>query len=1085
VTAAITPVQTTSAENSGSIDVHQLDNELAIGRDFMALVRLIPGVVGDNGGSSLGGSTTPYVNGLRNVYNSANLDGVSGTPRPGQSMDTSPNLDSISEVKVLTSGYQAEYGQGAGGAVINVVTKGGTQQFHGTAYYYGRNEAFNANSWFNKYQGVPRGRYRYNTVGGNFGGPVYWPHHFNTAKNKLFFFYSQEYWPDETPTVSHYTVPTQLERTGDFSQTYQQGNTNPNAGDVINIKMPGASSASCPTTDNSVKTGTPDHSGCYSGHLLPTGAINPSLQALMNVFPLPNYTNRAISAGNYNYITNYTKNTPITQEIARVDYDPTEKLHMYGRVLFTVVNNDGYNSTANDLPWLMKVNYQTPRQNIGYDVTYMFSPTLLNEFIFGTSNFAENQIYEQSELLKATKSANGYNLGQIYPANNPMNLFPAVSFGGVTNAATFGWDSRFPMFDRTRWWSAADNLTKVLGNHNLKFGGDWATDSYLQAHSSSGTPEGSFSFGTSSNNPNDSNYSYANALQGLFNTYAEPTSRDDYDPRVFVYEWYAQDQWRVTPKLTLDYGARFAWVVPPSLKVGANFVPSLFDPTQAPTLYQYVPGGKSALDPTTGKTWPAAYQGLFVPNTGNLANGLISTRSHAGYPAGLVHGMGLQIGPRLGFAYDPYGNGKTAVRGHFGIFINPATQMGQEGDMSHNPPIEYVPTQYYGNVNSFTTVGGLIGPASFGSAFEQHPKETKIYGYGLQVQQEIGFGTVLAVGYVGNTTRHLTGESNINEVPYGAEFLPQNNYCSTVNSNGTCKTHSPLPDNFFRAYPGYSTLTYRTTGYTSNYNSMQVQATHHYSKGFEFGLAYTWSKYMDVADEYDTGVASYQPLRTWNYGPANEDHRHNLIMNYLWDIPKASRVWSNFATRAILDHWQLSGIASYMSGAPVALSYSTQESVNTTGGGDGARVVLTGDPLVGAPHTWNQYFNTSVVQRPTTGAYDINAGQQVYSNGVSRMNAITNPGHSDFQTALFKNFVVREKYAVQLRLETYNTFNSPEFNSVNGGAKFSSFSGGTTVNTLNGPLMVNGTSTQINSQFGQISGSAGPRTVQLAGRINF
>jgi hypothetical protein len=411
--------------------------------------------------------------------------------------------------------------------------------------------------------------------------------------------------------------------------------------------------------------------------------------------------------------------------------------------------------------------------------------------------------------------------------------------------------------------------------------------------------------------------------------------------------------------------------------------------------------------------------------------------------------------------------------------------MGQEGDMSHNPPIEYVPTQYYGNVNSFTTVGGLIGPASFGSAFEQHPKETKIYGYGLQVQQEIGFGTVLAVGYVGNTTRHLTGESNINEVPYGAEFLPQNNYCSTVNSNGTCKTHSPLPDNFFRAYPGYSTLTYRTTGYTSNYNSMQVQATHHYSKGFEFGLAYTWSKYMDVADEYDTGVASYQPLRTWNYGPANEDHRHNLIMNYLWDIPKASRVWSNFATRAILDHWQLSGIASYMSGAPVALSYSTQESVNTTGGGDGARVVLTGDPLVGAPHTWNQYFNTSVVQRPTTGAYDIIAGQQVYSNGVSRMNAITNPGHSDFQTALFKNFVVREKYAVQLRLETYNTFNSPEFNSVNGGAKFSSFSGGTTVNTLNGPLMVNGTSTQINSQFGQISGSAGPRTVQLAGRINF
>jgi outer membrane receptor protein involved in Fe transport len=1081
VEAAVTPVQTTSAENSGGLDVHQLDNELAIGRDFMALVRLIPGVVGGNGASSLGTSTTPYVNGLRNVYNSANLDGVSGTPRPGQSMDTSPNLDAISEVKMLTAGYQAEYGQGAGGAVINVVTKGGTQQFHGTAYYYGRNEAFNANSWFNNYNGVARARYRYNTVGGNFGGPIYWPHHFNSNKDKLFFFYSQEYWPNKSPGgLKEYMVPTDLERQGDFSQTPVQGVVAPGVNNYINIKMPGAASSTCPTSGT-----TGDHSGCYPGNKLPAGAINSSLLALLNVFPEPNFTNRAVSAGNYNYITNYTNDNLTTQEIFRVDYDPTEKLHMYGRGLITVQNNNGYDSTANDLQWLMQVNYQTPRQNFGYDLTYTFSPTMMNELIVGTSSFAENQIYEPSELAKATKSASGYNLSQIYPANNPMNLFPAISLGGITNAATFGWDSRFPMYDRTNWWSASDNLTKILGPHNLKFGLDWATDHYLQAHSSSGTPEGSFSFGTSSSNPNDSNYAYANLLQGLFNTYSEPTSRNDYNPRIYVYEWFGQDQWRVTPKLTLDYGARFAWAAPPSLQVGANFIPSTFNASQAPTMYQYVPGGKTALDPTTGKSYPAAYEGLFVPNTGNLANGLISTKSHAGYPEGLVHGMGLQVGPRLGFAYDPFGNGKTAVRGHFGVFINPATQMGQEGDMTHNPPIEYVPTQYYGNVNSFTTAAGLIGPPSFGSAFEENPKETRIYGYGLQVQQEIGFGTVFAIGYVGNTTRHLTGESNINEVPYGAEFLPQNNYCSTLNSNGTCKTYSPLPDNFFRAYPGYSTLTYRTTGFTSNYNSMQVQVTHRYTRGLEFGLAYTWSKYMDFADEYDTGVATYQPLRLWDYGPANEDHRQNLVMNYLWDLPKASRVWNNFATRAVLDHWQLSGIASYMSGAPASLSYSTVDSVNTTGGGDGARIVLTGNPMASAPRKWSEYFDTSVVQRPTTGAYNSTTGQQVYSNGVSRMSALCNPGYTDFQTALFKNFVVREKYSVQLRLETYNTFNSPEFNSVNGGAKFSAFTGGTTVNTINGPIMVNGTSTQQNATFGQINGSAGPRTLQLAGRINF
>jgi hypothetical protein len=242
---------------------------------------------------------------------------------------------------------------------------------------------------------------------------------------------------------------------------------------------------------------------------------------------------------------------------------------------------------------------------------------------------------------------------------------------------------------------------------------------------------------------------------------------------------------------------------------------------------------------------------------------------------------------------------------------------------------------------------------------------------------------------------------------------------------------------------------------------------------------------MDYADEYDTGVATYQPLRGWNYGPALEDHRNNLVINYLYDLPKASRVWNNFATRAILDNWQLSGIVSYISGAPAAISYSTSDSVNTTGGGDGARVVLTGNPMERAPHSFAQYFNTSVVQRPTTGAYNITTGQQVYSNGVSPMNAITNPGYMDFQTALFKNFKVKERYDVQLRLETYNTFNSPEFNSVNTAAKFTAFTGGTNVNTINGPIMVNGTSTQINSQFGQINGSAGPRTLQLAGRITF
>src|SRR6185312_14415385 len=282
VTAANTPVQTTSAEVSGELDTTQLDNLLSVGRDFMSMLKTVPGVIG-GGDSSLGTSGTPTINGQRNVMNSSTVDGVSGGPRGGDKVDTPLNLDAIQEVKVETSNFQAEYGAGTAGPVINLVTKSGTQQFHGTLYYYVRNEAFNANGWFNNYLGQQRPQYRYNDVGGNIGGPIYWPGHFNTKKNKLFFFYSQEYLPNKSPEgLKKYTVPTALERQGDFSQTYVQGSPSQT---LINIRNPNAS-GSCPVT------GTPGP-GCFTGNKIPLSMINPDLQALLNIMPLPNFTDRS------------------------------------------------------------------------------------------------------------------------------------------------------------------------------------------------------------------------------------------------------------------------------------------------------------------------------------------------------------------------------------------------------------------------------------------------------------------------------------------------------------------------------------------------------------------------------------------------------------------------------------------------------------------------------------------------------------------------------------------------------------------------------------------------------------------------
>jgi hypothetical protein len=247
---------------------------------------------------------------------------------------------------------------------------------------------------------------------------------------------------------------------------------------------------------------------------------------------------------------------------------------------------------------------------------------------------------------------------------------------------------------------------------------------------------------------------------------------------------------------------------------------------------------------------------------------------------------------------------------------------------------------------------------------------------------------------------------------------------------------------------------------------LQVQVTRRFKDGLEFGLAYTWSKAMDYADSYDGSVATYQNIRTWNYGPAGFDRRNNLVMNYLYSFPKGSHLWNNFATRSLLDNWQISGIVSYVSGAPESISYSTVDSVDITGGGDGARVVLTGNPQRGAPHSFSQYFNTGVVQRPSQSTLTP-SGQLILSNGVSPFAPLTDPGYANFNTALFKNFLVENKFAVQFRLETYNTFNHPEFDGFDSGAKFDK----------------NGN--QVNSTFGQLTSTASARVLQLAGRINF
>jgi len=1114
VSADITPLQTMSSERSGSLDNKQLDNLLAIGRDALALTRTMPGVVGGEGGSSLGTSSTPTVNGVNSEYNSATIDGVMGNTRGLSTLDTPLNMDAVQEVTLLGSNYQAQYGKTAG-ANINLVTKSGTNQFHGGLYYYFRNEDLNANAYFNKYlNNQARPRYRFNTAGGTLGGPVYWPGHFNRMRDKLFFFVSIEDDPTTSPDgLKNYTVPTQMQINGDFSQTYAQGQSGTK---LVYIKDP-LSSGSC----NSSTGG----SGCFPGNIIPANRINPQMQKLMQVMydntlgahPENAVTNLALTNNNYNYQTNNSAFKPVNQEVFRIDYFPTQKLHMFFRGDFESVNNNGFSSPANSMAWLMRVNYKTSNPNFVYNVIYTFSPTLVNELNVGTSGWSETQLYDPADLAKVTTSSTGFNLPPLYSGTNPLNLFPATSFG-PTNTANFGWDSRFPMADQVRAYSATDNVSKLIGRHTLKFGVDAQTDSYLQP---SKNRVGTFNTSVNSSNPYESNWGYSNALLGNLNTYSQTTALHDYLPRTNTLEWYEQDTWKATDKLVLDIGIRNSWAMAQRLSVGNNFVPSLYSAGQAPKLYQYSANAQNAVDPTTGATFPKAYVGLMVPNTGNLNNGILYVDT-PGYPQGTTYGNGILWAPRLGFAYSL--NSKTVFRGGFGMFYNTRARSGQEGDLTNNAPTTNAPTQYYSSVDPTSSryyasagVSNLNGPFTIGHALPLHAPQIYTEQASIGFQRELPWGTVLDVAYVGTFTRHASDFTNINSVPYGAQFQLQNQYASSFTSNGKPTAVSTLPDNFFRPYVGFGSVNMQNFDLTANYNSLQAQVTRRFHKWLGFGVAYTYSKALDYGscsatactESYNFTAPSFQDPRAWSYGPAGYDIKHNLIANYVWSLPKASRMWSNFATRAALDNWQLSGIASYVSGAPQQIQLSVATSTNITGGGDGARVVLTCDPMHGAPHTFNSWFNTGCVAPPLAGsaahpdlwnastvtaatvagncAVGAAAGTCIinpaaaavpYSTGVGSFSPKVNfflPGNTNFDTALFKNMPFFEnKLVLQLRVETYNTFNHTQFNGVNDTATFAN---ATTQDPVKNP--------QTASNFGRMSSAQNPRYMQLALRIKF
>jgi len=1008
----VAQVETQSSDLGGTVTGKEITQLQLNGRNFTQLITLVPGVTNQSGQDEaqvgVNGNVAYTVNGGRTEYNNWEMDGGDALDNGSNtSLNVYPSIDAIAEFKVLSSNYGAQYGRNGSGTV-EVETKSGTSSFHGDLYEFVRNDMFNATPFFQTT--VPP--YKKNDFGYTIGGPIFIPGHYNTNKQKTFFFWSQEWRRDRVPAgFSVTTVPSLAERMGNF-----------------NDLCPGPD---CPHLPG---TATP-----YPNNQVPFSASDPTVTALEALIPTPN-------VGTNSWLETPTLPTNWREELFRIDHNFTDKIRGTFRYI-----HDSWSQIYPTPLWTSGTSFPTVQTNfIGPGVsmvahlTATASPTLLNEFV---ASYTTDHI--TTGLIGAWQRPPGMNLGIFQ--NGFGGKVAGISLnGGIYNGINEdpGYVPNGPL-NSNPTYTYKDNVTKIIGSHNLQFGGYFVAAQKNEIPQPSYGINGNLTFDTS-NSAVTSGNAFADLLLGNVSVFQQEKSAVKTYNRYKIFEPYFQDDWHATKRLTLNLGVRVslygtyreihhsAW----------NFDPS-----------HYIPGASSTNS-----------SDLVV---GNPYNGWVQCGVTPGVPAGCMKGHLFNPAPRIGFAFDPKGDGRWAIRGGYGIFYEHTNQgEANAGTLEQYNPLTATAslsnTIGYANINP-SALGNTTTPLSFVSI----PNKAiwpYVQQWHLDIQHDIAKNTVATLSYVGSAGVHLTREFELNQLhpvplaqdPYKPGEPMSAADCGSatdpygVPTNGTTPSGVPIPYQVganglatgpavnlgvaacgtiadpFRPYPGIGSITRKEESASSNYHAFEASVRHSIG-GLQLNLAYTYSHSIDNSSDYsDVSLINSYDLNAFR-ASSNFDQRHVFNIGYVYDLPFFKKPG---LSQKLLGGWEWSGITLIQSGAPFSVYNSGGNGVPGDNAGVANNVATSGaswPDVVGNPKSAVQQiaglpfgpllFNPSAFVAPRGLTF-----------GDAGRNILTNPVRTNFDMALLKHFTVTESKYFEFRAEAFNIFNHTEFSWLGGDA---------------------------------------------------